>query len=240
MKICNICKISKEFTEYHEHVTTKDRLRGECKLCRNKQSKILHEKNKKISRPKKVHSNFKDITGQKFGKLTAIERVGSKQYGKRHKVTLWKCLCDCGNYKTLTRSSLIKNALSCGCIHGGYKQRKLDSQLKNLYKRHKKDCKYRNYTSDLNLEDFNKLISNNCYYCNIEPKQISRPGKSCTKEWIEKGILLYNGIDRIDNNIGYSIENCVSCCGQCNRMKNKYTKESFLLKIKLIYERHCK
>ena len=38
-----------------------------------------------------------DITGQRFGRLTAIERVGHNNNGH----SLWKCLCDCGNEKVV-------------------------------------------------------------------------------------------------------------------------------------------
>ena len=48
--------------------------------------------------------------------------------------------------------------------------------------------------------------------------------------------FLYNGIDRKDNNIGYIIENCVSCCGICNRMKMDMSYDDFLNHIRLIYK----
>lgn len=35
----------------------------------------------------------KDLTGQKFGRLTVIDRSGSD----KHKNATWNCLCDCGN-----------------------------------------------------------------------------------------------------------------------------------------------
>ena len=34
-----------------------------------------------------------DLTGQRFGKLTVIEKSGTKNGS-----VLWKCECDCGNY----------------------------------------------------------------------------------------------------------------------------------------------
>ena len=36
---------------------------------------------------------FVDLTGQRFGNLTVIERRGSDKY----KNALWLCKCDCGN-----------------------------------------------------------------------------------------------------------------------------------------------
>ena len=47
-------------------------------------------------------THFKDITGQRFGRLTAVERVGNDKRGR----ALWKCRCDCGCYKVTSLNSL--------------------------------------------------------------------------------------------------------------------------------------
>jgi hypothetical protein len=39
-------------------------------------------------------------------------------------------------------------------------------------------------------------------------------------------------VDRIDSSIGYSVDNCVSCCTICNMMKNILSVEDFLKHIK--------
>lgn len=60
---------------------------------------------------------FKDLTGQKFGKLTVIERTEDYiENNGKHRVQ-WNCLCDCGNY-VIIRSDNLKNGStnSCGCI----------------------------------------------------------------------------------------------------------------------------
>lgn len=44
-----------------------------------------------------------DITGQKFAKLTVIERAGSDKWG----CALWKCQCECGNL-TIVRGSKLR------------------------------------------------------------------------------------------------------------------------------------
>lgn len=57
--------------------------------------------------------NRKDLTGQKFGRLTAIEISGRK--GTK---MLWRCLCDCGQEKFIQSSRLINGLVkSCGCSH---------------------------------------------------------------------------------------------------------------------------
>lgn len=58
-----------------------------------------------------------DLTGQRFGYLTVIERAGSRR-GKNARKSfypLWRCLCDCGN-EIIARGPGLKNGgtLSCG------------------------------------------------------------------------------------------------------------------------------
>lgn len=54
----------------------------------------------------------KDISGQRFGKLVAIKRVGKD---KRNNA-LWQCKCSCGNYCIRAVVELHKrNNHSCGC-----------------------------------------------------------------------------------------------------------------------------
>ncbi|MEK6881258.1 MAG: hypothetical protein AABY22_16675, partial [Nanoarchaeota archaeon] len=60
-------------------------------------------------------NKIKDITGQKFGRLTVLEQTGfdKNQHAK------WKCLCECGQYKEILSSSLIQKCTkSCGCLIG--------------------------------------------------------------------------------------------------------------------------
>ncbi len=44
------------------------------------------------------------------------------------------------------------------------------------------------------------------------------------------------GIDRMDNNIGYVLSNCVTCCGQCNIFKLNLSITDFLIHINKIHE----
>jgi hypothetical protein len=53
-----------------------------------------------------------DITGQTFGRLTAVERIKSIPSG-----SLWLCQCDCGNHHHVSLSSLRAGYVrSCGCL----------------------------------------------------------------------------------------------------------------------------
>ena len=55
---------------------------------------------------------IKDLTGQRFGRLTVIKMVGKDSIGK----ILWLCKCDCGEECTIRGNSLrTGNTTSCGC-----------------------------------------------------------------------------------------------------------------------------
>lgn len=55
-----------------------------------------------------------DLMGKIFGRLTAIEKVGTDEVGH----AIWKCHCDCGNEVNVLATNLIQQyTLSCGCLH---------------------------------------------------------------------------------------------------------------------------
>lgn len=55
-----------------------------------------------------------DLTGQKFGRLTALYKNGTDNAGH----IIWKCCCDCGNEVDVLATNLIQQyTQSCGCIH---------------------------------------------------------------------------------------------------------------------------
>jgi hypothetical protein len=72
-------------------------------------------------------------------------------------------------------------------------------------------AKTRNLAWELNKEFVREQLLGRCIYCNIEGTEESP-----------------NGIDRIDNSVGYTSENSKSCCSMCNQMKHSYSKEDFL------------
>lgn len=60
-------------------------------------------------------SKIKDITGQRFGRLTVIERVPNPVHKNRIEAH-WRCICDCGNEVIATGSHLrTGHTTSCGC-----------------------------------------------------------------------------------------------------------------------------
>jgi len=76
---------------------------------------------------------FKDITGQKFGKLTPIRRTGTN----KHRNTMWECECECGNIVTVAGSGLHSgNTQSCGCLSIGRRNKDLPAPKEKLITNH--------------------------------------------------------------------------------------------------------
>ena len=70
-----------------------------------------------LFREKASERFFEDLTGQRFGKLTVIERVEDLLHPNGGYSVQWKCLCDCGTYVTVTSGNLKSgHTISCGCV----------------------------------------------------------------------------------------------------------------------------
>jgi len=166
----------------------------------------------------------KDLTGQRFEKLIAIRDIGSKQEGKR-KFRWWLCQCDCGKFTEIRAGHLIGGQTGCGCKR---KLSKGQSAFNSLYCTYQQNAKKRDRSFELSKKQFKRLTQESCSYCGSEPSGIIEKKK-------QNGIYVYNGIDRLDNTIGYTKDNCVSCCKICNMMKRDLTTKEFLNHIKKIY-----
>lgn len=58
-----------------------------------------------------IQSRTKDVSGQRFGLLVALESIGKDKLNR----TLWKCVCDCGKTKNVPiRSLMCGDVSTCG------------------------------------------------------------------------------------------------------------------------------
>lgn len=72
--------------------------------------------------------NFKDISGQRFGKLVAIKVSETRN----RNVLSWDCICDCGNTKVVTGQELRRGQTnSCGCEQHKGKPKDITGQKKD-------------------------------------------------------------------------------------------------------------
>jgi len=164
-----------------------------------------------------------DLTGSKFSNWEVLSRNGSDTTGH----PMWKCKCDCGRIATILGSNLVRKRTSecVGCYTAHNRLRPYEA-LYNLLCRASKE----RYEVKLTYEEYLTFTSvSKCFYCG-------------TKVTWEPHVNPHKGIrgsayhlDRKDNSLGYSKENCVVCCPRCNRAKsNHFTYEEWRQIGKLI------
>lgn len=145
--------------------------------------------------------------GQKYGRLTLIKKLGKD----KHRNFLWECKCSCGNICVKNSPTFNNKTPSCGCT--------IQTEFNNVYYDYRNKAKERGLRFDISKDKFRALIEENCVYCGSPPNN-TRKGY--------KGFYVYNGIDRIDNTIGYIEGNIVTCCYTCNHAKGTKTIEEFI------------
>jgi hypothetical protein len=89
----------------------------------------------------------------------------------------------------------------------------------------------RGFVFELSRDQFVKIILEDCWYC-------GRPPQTTWRKTKRESAPNLNGIDRVDNAKGYTVENSVPCCGPCNRAKHTLGCEEFVALAKLIAARH--
>lgn len=174
---------------------------------------------------------LKDLSGRLYGRWKVLGRSARKSSR-----ICWDCVCECGTTRAVFGNNLVlQNSLSCrNC------SRKLpDTEMpfRSVFRWYRQNAKRRtNRPFVLSLEDVRKLTSSDCFYCGSPPSQESkhrmRDGKVSARP-----PYVYNGIDRVNNSLGYTPENCVSCCKICNYMKQELSQQEFINHIKEILER---
>jgi hypothetical protein len=170
------------------------------------------------------------VLGEKHGTLTVVAAKGRNDRGYEE----YTCQCDCGMVFDVPSNRLILGyaAFSDGCpkcrrYRRSAKKRGQTSSpqgvaqrtLQGLYRQYIGGAKHRNISWNLELEDFSRIVKQNCHYCGIQPGH-QRGLRGIT--------TLVNGIGRMDSSGGYEPGNVVPCCSDCNRAKGTIPYQSFL------------
>ena len=150
---------------------------------------------------------------------------------KRGSVIL-ECTCECGNIQLFTKSNFqkIKNNI-CRCNLTTSRMLPFGEAAKRqCYKAYKHNATRAGREFSLTEIEFHEITQKDCYYCEAQPSIISKPG-NYKKQINDTGSYLRNGIDRKNNEIGYTLENSLPCCTICNRAKKDMVFEDFMVWI---------
>lgn len=189
-----------------------------------------------------LRKSTKNLIGKRYGKLLVIKCILTYDQDKNSR-GVFLCQCDCGRTVEAKGKMLgwkEGGRRSCGCLTSICKRVDEDRTYRESYRGHTKHADEKGF-KPLSYDVWGKLVVQDCYYCGEKDIKISREllnKRFATESDIENSKKFINGVDRVDNNIGYEIENCVPCCAQCNRMKLNYPKEYFYKRIETIYNHH--
>lgn len=165
-------------------------------------------------------SNSIDLMGKKFSRLRVIKRADNNKHG----MAMWLCSCECGKEKIIGGYHLREgHTRSCGCLYKENTNRRLSLGLANMRRTiycYKQNAKNRGLEYNLTEEQFKETTQRSCYYCGIKSDGIKYQNKYY-------GNYISNGLDRIDNTKGYTINNAVPCCRICNQAKSTLTLQEF-------------
>ncbi len=164
--------------------------------------------------------------GDKLGDLTIIdsERI-SYNNSKQRKYTLQ---CTCGSIITGSASFIKiksnKKALKCKrCLLADtYNSREPHLNYNLVYLEYKHKAANRNIEFNLSPKEAYLYFTSDCYFCGAAPSN-----KYKNRRYRAGTSIIYSGIDRVDNNLDYSADNCVPCCKRCNQAKNDMKIEEF-------------
>ena len=154
----------------------------------------------------------------------------------------WICKCICGSYRSATSSMLVRSTVkSCGCMnftspHGNskYLDNPSEATINSRINTYKQSARRRGLLWELSNIEAKNLMLANCLYCGSPPRTMknvysTKSGihRSVNTNHVNGAYINLNGIDRVDNVLGYTIANSVSCCWYCNRAKHNLSLNEF-------------
>jgi hypothetical protein len=186
------------------------------------------------------------LPGEIWGNFTVIERDQNRLYRDdqgdktKYRQAFYLAKCICGKTISISSNRLRKtrtNDLSCGC-----KKIKPPGEvgLSVMYCSYRTKARERELDFKLTKPEFKHIVERNCAYCGAPPSQVST-GYTKTKskprdpESLKRTEYVHNGIDRVDSNRGYILDNCAPCCKYCNWAKMALPYADFIDMIKRIY-----
>lgn len=168
---------------------------------------------------KQRKNKIKDLYGLTFGHLFVDSFAGHKD-GR----ALWNCRCAaCGSTKTYNSYALLSSRVtSCGCQKKNF-GRTSAVLPKEKFRSYKSRSIVKKISFHLSFEDFLKIATSSCFWCGEEPQS-----------------PFTHGLDRIDKDQGYLLNNIRPSCAFCNYMKNTSSDDHFKHQITKIYHHQRK
>lgn len=171
-------------------------------------------------------SKLIDLYGEKFGRLYV---VGLNSAKRADGVAFWNCVCDCGVFVCVKSQALrTGKTQSCGCLwEPSIRASRMipDRRLagfRSIVNHYIHAAKKKGHEWSLPFETARELMESECHYCGVSSSLVHVSLAQCRTK------TMYNGIDRIDNTVGYVPGNVVACCTFCNFQKSNHDYDEFV------------
>lgn len=182
-----------------------------------------------------MHMTVIHTPGTRSGRLTVVRYIG-----KRAGYHIYLLRCDCG--KEMEQRWRPQDRQSCGCLraekcktHNHAKRYEPgEANFNRLLGQYKNGALRRGLSFELTEEQFKILTKSDCAYCGAVPSMVGGFNKASF------GTYIYNGIDRVDNKLGYTVANSVACCNMCNLAKRTSSQAEFLAWVSRVYKNSTK
>lgn len=146
-----------------------------------------------------------EMIGKRFGRLVVVDQAEDYVSPKGVRLRMWVCKCDCGNTICANGSDLRRgHTNSCGCYH-------IDMA---------RESNITHGMTNTRLQGIWTNMKSRCY-CTTNPRYPDYGGRGIDicQEWLDDNGSFFEWalthgyaddltIDRIDNNVGYSPDNC--------------------------------
>ena len=135
-----------------------------------------------------------------------------------HRSKIYKIQCrKCNSVINGASKTLHSPCKKCSYI----KNVPLQDLRKQIFYKYRYNANLKNVVFEISFDFFCQKISEDCYYCGRQPSAIWKSNRR------EQNSVVYNGIDRKINNVGYTENNCVPCCSECNYFKKDKSTNEF-------------
>lgn len=161
--------------------------------------------------------------------MTVLSFAGHNVPKRGSKRVTWLIKCSCGNKKVMLGTTLRNTKVqSCGHKRGFRKLPDGQAAINIRLHQYRHNAIKFGREFSLDFDQFKKLLLGTCNYCGAPPSSVVKARGKYQNDF------LYNGVDRVDNEEGYTVSNSVSCCGTCNMMKRAMPVQDFLAHTKRI------
>lgn len=170
---------------------------------------------------KRLSQSSRDISGEKFNRLTAVSPASPKKNGE----VAWNCVCDCEN-KTETIVSyfaLVRNRTkSCGCLVKEFKQRKFYYEIsRGRWVAIESAARLRNKEFKITIEFIWRLYLKQNRKCALT-------GIEIVMDTPTNRVINSASLDRIDSSKGYTEDNVQWVLDEINFMKCALSQDKFI------------